>query len=185
MIAILGIKRVIALGVLAALCIIFAGAGYGYFMPENRKQEVQLRQLQAQISEKKGETNKLRTELDEIKQQKSRFENLRTAGFFSNQNRLVAKKRILDIQKRTGVLKASYNISTAEVFESEAAKEAAHVVLKSPMNIVLEAMDDKDIINYIFWLENTIPGHLTIDSLTMRRTQDLKFNYCICSSYSK
>lgn len=173
MIKVLGIKRVIVLGALCAAAGVLASVNYLYATPERIKVEAQLRSTKAQLHEKTTEADRLNSEFDQINEQKDFYESLQRAGFFSDQNRLVAKRRITDVQERTGLLQAKYDINTGEIIEEEAATDAGYVILSSPITMDLEAMDDIDIYSFIFWFENTMPGHLTINKLNMTRRTEL------------
>lgn len=173
MIRIVGVKRIMVLAVLTAAAALLFAADYGYLRPENSAASAELRQIGTQVAEKRAESDRLRTEAEEIKQQQVRYESLARAGFFSDQNRLVARKRIEDIQKETGVLQASYDIATGEVQKDQNADEAGYAVLVSPIRIGIEAMDDVDIYNFIYWMENSFPGHIMLDNLHVTKTRDL------------
>lgn len=173
MIRIVGVKRVMVFAVLTAAAAVLFAADYGYLRPEGNAASAELRQIAAQVAEKRVGSERLRTEADEIRKQQVRYESLAQAGFFSDQNRIVARKRIEDIQRETGVLQASYDIATGEVQKDQNAGEAGYAVLVSPIKIGIEAMDDVDIYNFVYWMENSFPGHIILDSLHARKTQDL------------
>jgi len=173
MIRIIGAKRLIALSVMLAINAVLVVTTYVYLMPERQVTDRDLRLTQSEISQKRTETDRLRNEYEQIQSQKGRFESLEASGFFSNQNRLVARRRIEDIQRRSGVLSTSYNIGAGQMVVNENAREAGHVVLQSPIRMEVTAMDDVDIYHFIYWIENAFPGHVTIQRLTMQRKQDI------------
>jgi hypothetical protein len=172
-IKILGFKRVLIIFVLVALNAVFLASNYLVFTPGSTSAQNELRTTKSKTVQTRNDAEKLRTEITEIQQQKSGYELLKNAGFFSEQNRLVAKNRIEDIQKRTGILKAAYSVGTGTIIENPSAKEAGYAVLESDISINIEAMDDVDIYNFAFWMENALPGHMTIDSLDIVRTKDI------------
>jgi hypothetical protein len=158
---------------LIGLNALFFASSYLIFAPGRITAENELRVTTSKAAQTRTDTERLKTEITEIQEQKSGYESLKDAGFFSEQNRLVAKNRIEDIQKKTGILKAAYNISTGNISENAAAKEAGYAILESTLDINLEAMDDVDIYNFAFWIENAFPGHMSIDSLDIARTKEL------------
>ena len=173
MIGVLGTKRLIATGVLLAFNVLLAAAIYGYVTPENEKLERDVRGLRSQVSAKRADSDKLRMEYHQIQEQKSYFENLGAAGFFSDQNRVLARNKIESVQRYAGVLSARYNISAATVENNDLAAETGHALVSSPVSLNLEAMDDVDVFNFIFWLENAFPGQVSINNVRIERVLDI------------
>ena len=173
MIGVLGTKRLIATTVLLAANIILAGAIYGYVAPENERLEREVRGLRSQVSSKRAEADKLRLEYQQIQDQKNYFEGLGAVGFFSDQNRVLARNKIEAVQRYAGVLSARYNISAAKVEKNDLATGTGHALVSSPVTLNLEAMDDVDIFNFIFWLENAFPGQVSINSINIDRPLDI------------
>lgn len=173
MIQILGVRRILFLILLVSANAALAATTYLYVMPEKDQVVRQLNMTRSQISEKRTEADRLRTEFAQIQQQKARFEAMQAAGLTSDQNRLVARRRIMDIQNYSRVLKASYNINSASVEQSEAARQIGHVILNSPIRVEIDAMDDKDFYSFIHLMENAFPGHTAIKNIKIERVLDV------------
>lgn len=170
---ILGIKRILILAVLIGINALVGAATYLYFMPHNDDLAGQLATLTSQVTAKRADTNRLQNEFQTIQQQKVYFGNLQAGGFFSNQNRAVARQRINDIQQFTNILSAKYDITAAQVEKSPPADDAGYVVLDSPMKIDVEAIDDIDVYNFLFWVENAFPGQVSTKSIDISRPTDV------------
>lgn len=173
MIEILGMRKVMLGGILLVLNLCLGAFLYFYLSPQSVKSERELRALRGQVTEKTAKTDELRTQNGVIERQKEEYENLRAAGFFSEQNRLVAQRRIEEIQKFTHVLTAQYDVKPAQVNKTTPAAEFDHVVLDSPVNIKIDAIDDVDFYNLVYWLENSFPGHMALKSLSIERKLDV------------
>lgn len=173
MIGVLGTRRLIAVGALVAFNALLAAATYGYLMPQNEKLEREVMGLRSQVSAKRADTDRLRMEFEQIQEQKNYFGNLGEAGFFGNQNRVLARNRIEAVQRYTGVLSARYNISAAAVKKNDLAAGTGHALVGSPVILNLEAIDDVDIYSFVFWLENAFPGQVSINNLRVERTLDI------------
>ena len=176
MIQIIGIKRILLLIILVAFNAGLGAAAYLYVLPENQKLEGMLNATRNQVTVKRDEATKLREDFKQIEEQKERFESLQAAGFMSDQNRLVARRRIISIQQYSKVLSASYDIKSAEVVDNNAAESIAHAVLDSPVVVKIEAIDDVDFYNFIYWMENAFPGHISVDKVRMTRAYDVNDN---------
>jgi hypothetical protein len=176
MIGVIGVKRILILVILIALNAGLGAAAYLYVMPENQRLEGTLNSTRAQISTKRAEAQSLREDFQQIEAQRERFEALQDAGFLSDQNRLVARRRIISIQQYTKVLSAAYDIKSAEIEENVFAEEIGYAVLDSPVDIRVEAIDDVDFYNFIYWMENAFPGHISIETMRIRRDLDVNDN---------
>ncbi len=170
---ILGIKRIVILLVLAGINGLLGAVTYLYVMPHNDDLTRQLATITSNVTSKRKDTGKLVGEYNIIQKQKANFEDLRSAGFFSNQNRAVARQRIADIQKFTNVLSAKYEITAAKIDKNPLATDSGDVVLNSPVNIKVDALDDVDFYNFVYWVENGFPGIVSVTSVKVSRATDV------------
>ncbi len=173
MIQIIGVKRILILIILLAVNVALAAATYLYVVPKSDTLERQLRSTRSQVAQKRTEADQLRNEFDVIQEKKASFENLRDLGFISEQNRLVARRRIMDIQKYSRVIRANYNINPANISHSKTTDEIDHVILASPLTVNVEAVDDIDFYSFVYWMETAFPGHMSLNSLQLTRTNEL------------
>lgn len=173
MIKIIGPRRIIMLSVLLAVNAALATATYMYLMPQNEKIERDLRRVKGEISTKRGESERLRTEHAQILEQKSSFENLKEAGFLGHQDRFLVRDRMEAIQSYSRVLTAKYNIQPMTLEETKEAAQSNQVVLASKMDADVDAIGDLDVYRFIYWLENGFPGHITINNVVLRRRNEV------------
>jgi hypothetical protein len=173
MIHIIGVKKAIMLGVLTAVNAGLGAALYFYLIPESTRLVGEAQTAQQQAAAKQADTVKLRQEYDTIQDQKTLFQNLDAVGFFSDQNRFVARRRIEQIQEFTNVMTARYDIGSAKIEENDLVKESQHVLLNSPVRIEIDAIDDVDFFNFIYWAENGFPGHVSIRNVSLKRNQTI------------
>ena len=173
MIQILGAKRVLTLAILAMANIFLAAALYYVFIPQKAKVEQDLRVTKAAVAQRRTEIQTMQTEYEQIQEQKNLFGDLERAQFFSAQDRVEARRMIETIQATSKVLSAKYQIGAAEVRENEKASAAGHVILHSPLSVDIDALDDIDIYNFIYWMENGFPGHAAVTGLTLERKLDI------------
>lgn len=150
-----------------------AAALYLYVQPQSQSVARELGATRSQVSTMRADASALRDDIEQIEEKKTYFNNLQAVGFMSDQNRLVARRRIMDIQQYSKVLKATYDISSAEVLANNNLTNSNQVVLSSKLGVNIDAMDDIDFYSFIYWLRNTFPGHVSIDSLTLERVADV------------
>ncbi len=173
MIQILGFKRVLTLAVLVAACAVLAGALYYVVIPQKTKTENELRATRAAVNARRNEVATLKTEYEQIQEQKAQFGNLQQSGFFGTQDRVEARRLIEQIQSSSDVLSARYDIKAVEVQENPLAALSDHVVLHSPMSVSLDALDDVDVYSFMYWVENAFPGHAGVTGFTIERKLDV------------
>ncbi|MCB9982100.1 MAG: hypothetical protein H6861_00270 [Rhodospirillales bacterium] len=173
MIAVLGIKRVMILLALLALNAVLGTAVYMYLIPEVQVKERELRSLRGNVSTLRADIDRMQVEFEQLEDQKEEFETLAKHGFFKDQSRRQAEKVFNAIQKSSGVSSAIASVKSGDIEDNPEAKKAEHKIIKSPIEIRLEAFDDINIFHYLFLVENYFPGHLSVESIRLEREADV------------
>lgn len=173
MIKILGFRRVMILSVLVGLNIFFAGVIYYYLLPRMDEQSGQLAATKGQIATTQADIEKLLVEFEQLEAQQGRFNALKDRGFLSSQGRRQAEIMFGKIQQQSQVVSAVANVSAASVESNEIAAKANYTMLVSPVEIKIQAMEDIDIYRYLTLLSAQFPGHIAMDSVTMKRITDV------------
>lgn len=169
MIRILGLKRIILLGLLVVLNVLLAAAVYLYMNPQEVKKQRELQGVQGEIATLSDDISRMQIEFDDIERQKSRFQELVNDGFFRDQSRREAEELIRRIQVSSNVVTASASIASGEVVDDEEAAKAGYKILKSPVSLTIEALDDVDVYRYLYMVQRYFPGYITYEKLTMER----------------
>ena len=170
---IIGPRRLVMLLSLALLNAALAGAVYFLMIPHNENLQTQLNQVKGQVSTARAETDRLRNEFDEIQKQKEQFEKLGLTGFFTAQDRVLARDRFEAIQKYSRVILASYDIQPATVERSDDLTAAGQVMLSTPVSVEVDALDDKDFYNFMYLIENAFNGYASINTLEIKRVREI------------
>lgn len=173
MINILGLKRVIGILVLFVLCGAVGATLFFYVLPHKEKVERDLRVTKASVAASRAEIEKLHQDITFFEEQKNLYENLVSIGFFSDQDRFDAQKRIEAIQDRANILRMHYNISPARVKENAYAANADHVVLTTAVTVDVDALDDVDFYSFMYWLDNAFTGQSSITGFDIERVLDV------------
>ena len=173
MIEVLGARRVTVIAGLALVNALLGAATYLYVLPQKDKTDQELRTVRAEISQRRDETEKMHTQLQQIEEQKELFAVLQKSDFFGEQDRYNARRTIEAIQTQSSVLSARYTIGAAQQEDTEKATEAGQQLMVSPIEIAIEAMDDIDVYNFVYWIENAFPGHVGVDMIELTRKGDL------------
>lgn len=176
MIQILGIKRVLTLAMLIAVNLVLAGFLYGVVVPGEATTQNDLRRTRGAVESRRTEIQRLKTEYQEVQEQKTQFGDLEHAGFFGMQDRVQARKTMEAIQEKSRVLSARYNINAVAVKENPLAAESDHVLLQSPVSVSIDALDDIDLYSFMYLIENSFPGNAIITDITIDRKADIDEN---------
>ena len=173
MIAVLGIKRVLGLGVLVLLVAALAGAHYMVLLPHQEKVERELRGLKGEISTRRAEAQRLKDEFEKLDEVKFKYNELLRFGFFGDQDRVFARNQFNELQKQSNVISSRYEIKPVREEENRRLKEAGHKLLKSEIKLDVEAYDDIDIYNFVHLLNYGFPGRVAISNVDIRRIRDV------------
>ncbi len=162
--------------VLAALLGVNAVLGYVFAMhilPKEEQLSRELQSLTSRVSQRYSEADKLRKDFELIEERKASFKSLQDIGLFNDQNRLVFRRLLADIQQMSGIVSASYEISPGEVISNSTAEKADHAVLQSEIRFEVSAMEDISIYEFMFWLQNGFPGHAMVETVEVVRSEEV------------
>ncbi|MCD8520194.1 MAG: hypothetical protein LRY36_01400 [Alphaproteobacteria bacterium] len=170
---ILGFKRVVTLGILLGLNALFALGIYYYLQPQAVTYAQQLRSAKGKLTSTRADIDKLMVEFEQLEQQQDEFNALKEQGFLGSQGRRQAEIIFGEVQRQSQVVSAVANVRAAEVKADETAAKAGYAMLVSPVEIKVQAMDDIDIYRYLTLLSEKFPGHISMDSIEMKRITDV------------
>ena len=173
MIKVLGTKRILVLLLLLGLNLVFAGGVYMYLTPEKMTKDRELRQVRGQIIGLQSDIERIQIEFDQLEDQQAQFDILKKEGFFGSQGRRQAEQVFERIQKEAGVISAVASIQAGVVEDSEEAAKAEHKILKSPITVRIESLDDIDVFKYLYLVEQFFPGHVTLTRINLERKAEV------------
>lgn len=173
MIEAIGTKRLIILLVLAALTGIFGFLHLYIFAPKAESAQRQTSALRSQIASLRDETEALKTDMTRFRERSIQFKKIEAAGFFNDQSRVLARQRLEEMQIQSKLLAARYEIKRARVVNSERAGKAGYGVLETPITLKLSAIDDMDIYKFIYMLNYTFPGQISIVDMELVRKREV------------
>lgn len=173
MVDVLGIQRIILIASLFAVNAVVGGLAYGVLIPANSAKQTELSREKGQVASVRSNLTKIQVEFSQLEDQKAQFERLENTSFFASQNRREAQVLLEEFQEESGVVTAKVEIGSGFTSEHAEAGRSDHVILKSPLEIEVTAMDDTDVFRYVWLLENRFPGYVDIKSITLERSKQL------------
>ncbi len=173
MISVIGGRRLLVLLTMVILNALLAAGFYLYLEPQKDQLSKEVRRVQGQISSRETDISSLQLEREKLLEQQGTFEKLKQLGFFSAQDRILARERIEEIRELSRVLAIKYTIKPASLETNDEIKKAGHIVLSSPFNVEIDALDDIDIYRFIYLLKTSFPGHVSFDKMEVIKSQDV------------
>lgn len=169
MIQVLGIQRIVILAVLLGINVLLGLAAYAHFIPQETKKERELKAVRSQNATLRNDTDNLKIEFEQLDEQRERFAELKKEGFFDGQSRRKAERVFQKIQERSGVISAVASVTAGTFEEDLETAKAKHKILKSPMSIEIEALNDLDVFRYLYLVNEFFPGHVAIEKVEFER----------------
>lgn len=173
---VLGLKRLIILGVLLAIAGGQAAALNLYFMDRNKELRRDIRSTRSKANTISDDANTLRNDYELISKQQVFVDLLEKDNFISQQNRLEARNKIADIQGVTDILSASFSIASAQEVENPEMAEVNHTILSSRMTFQVTATSDVALYHFAYWIEQSFPGHIVLTGIDLERERKLDNN---------
>ena len=173
MVRLIGIRRILAIVLLAAFLVILFLYNSVLMKPDIRQMQQELARSKAEVAEMGVNIDKLMQGIELFKSQESEFLQIQKFGFFDDQDRVEARRRLNLMQKESRLLSAKYTIMQAVDQENEKAQEAGYKEIATEISFELEALDDTDIYNFIYMLNYGFPGQVSITSLAMSREKEI------------
>ncbi len=173
MINVVGPRRMLILAVLVALNAVLAAVAYMLVMPANDKLQSELNSVNGKISASKENINKMKNQFQIIQQQKEQFTKLQATDFFTDQDRVQARDRFTAIQRYSHVLLAGYDIKAAAPERTPELTDAGQLMLTTPVDVSIDALDDMDFYNFLYLAQNAFPGYVGIKSIEVSRDKEL------------
>ena len=172
--------KAIGLGKSFFILVLFAVAGFLYFythynlISSNNDLERKLSSSRSQLAEIQQKTLRLKDGFEFFTKEKDKYDYLSQISFFNVQGRYEADQRLKVILEASNVLPSSqYSLKRAKVEEFEKLSGAGYQILNSELEINLGAVQDQYIYDYLFFLMNGFPGHITIDRLEIKRLENV------------
>ena len=170
---ILGKERITLLIYMLVLNVALGFGYYFYFQPLEQGAVREYQTMRNNAQERRSEVRELKLTYVELVPRIGDYQKLKEGGFFNNQKRTIAKEIINTYRDRFNLLAAKYSISPADIVNDPRAEKADYAILRSPVNIKMEALDDVDIYNFISLMRKDFPGNLGIIKLNIQRRNNL------------
>ncbi|MCB1556587.1 MAG: hypothetical protein KDJ15_04650 [Alphaproteobacteria bacterium] len=176
MINLIGIRRLILIGVLVAVNVCLALAVFWYLVPDNERLDRQVRSVKGQVSGKRVEVDQMRIEFDQIQDKRAYFNALKEAGLLDPQDlysRIWMERRIGEMQEIARLRSAEVQISAPEILDNPFTRESNYGLVDTRVTVKVDAVKDTEIYNFLYWMENGFPGHASIVEMALDRKNDI------------
>jgi len=174
MIEALGFKRLLILIVLGGAVAVLAFFNFMVFAPQAAATKAALNKANGENSTLTADIESMKNGMAKFQTEKVLFDQINKIGVFNEQNRVVARERFNVMQKLSKVMAAKYEIKPATLVESgltsvDGTTDDTYAILRSPISVSLSALDDLDIYRFVYYLNYSFPGQVTIKNLHIER----------------
>lgn len=174
MIKLIGIKRALILAILLAANLAIAGIFFFGILPMRAKASAELTRVQNDISSLQGKINNVKKELADFKRNLPKYENLKSVGFFSAQDRFQLERDLNKVQEKSGLQGFSYTVSEVQTLENADAKKSKSRIIKSEIKIEKPfALVDRQFYDFVYAMMQDFPSHVRLQSFSLSRKGEL------------
>lgn len=159
---VLGKKRIIFIAVLLGS---IAALFYFYqevLVPKKMESDAKLQAVQSDVRQKYADVAQMKEEFILLQSQLKKYKELELSGFFSNQDRSRAIEDLEKLSRYAGLLKAGLKFDSGKAVSNPLAVTANQVVLMSPVEVDIEALDDVDVYSFIKFIDEEFEGRVDI-----------------------
>lgn len=169
----LGIKRIFIF-ILFVICLSYVANWYYFSLePERSKLESELSAIDSEMSKTRKDLAEVSKTIRDLQKEKTNFDLLFKNGFFEYQDRITAGEIIKQIQKVSSVISLSYTINPALLETNSKLNKAEYLIINSPINLEINALSDLDIYNFMYLLQASLPGSVSVKSFTIKRHRNV------------
>lgn len=148
------------------------GIGYLYWLQPLRSEISQTLDIKkSEVTSRYQEVSKMKEEFVLLQSQLRYFKELEFRGFFNDQNRSAAIDSITKLSDLAGLLKAGLKFGKGEIQNDPMAEAANQVMLKSPVTVSINSLDDVDVYTFIKFLQEDFAGNVDLKSVKLDRME--------------
>lgn len=168
-----GTKQIFLIILLALLTGAFYYYAYVYIVPVDRNLNAQIAAQQSEMGTMQQEMQDLQNGYNKFLDFKDQYDQLIKVGFFDAQDRLRAERFMQLAQEKSRVISAGYSIKPLKVIPNDKAKAVGYDLISTDIDVVVEALEDKDLFNFFFLLRNGLPGHVEVIDFDITKAADV------------
>ena len=176
MLKILGSKRVVFLAILSAIILCGGGVYYYVLIPAHEQSSQELDTTKAAVSQRYADVTRMKEEYVLLQSQLRTFKELEARGFFNDQDRSPAIESLGRLSDNAGLLKANLKFGAGELIKDPKVDQAKQVILKSPVTVEIQSIDDVDVYSFVKFVEEKFQGDVDISSFKLERKDIFKID---------
>lgn len=174
MIKLIGIKRALILAILLSANLAIAGVFFFGILPMRAKASAELTKVQSDIASLQSKINNVKKELADFKRNLPKYENLKSVGFFSPQDRFQLERDLNKVQEISGLQGFSYTVSEVQTLENAEAKKSKSRIIRSEIKIENPfALVDRQFYDFVHVMMQDFPAHIRLKSFALARKGEL------------
>ncbi len=170
MVQLIGLKRLILLGVAIGLNIVFASVFFLWVEPMRVEHTRKLSSINSNIGKLRRDISGIKKEMEELKQNTKYFDGLERFGFFRTHDRFTLQKEVEKLQNASSVVSYSYTIDELQKIPEKAVEKAKYELLNSRITLKdIKAYSDRDVYQLVHQISTKFPGQTRIHEMSLEK----------------
>lgn len=166
----IGIKRVVILGILLGINIAIAAVFFLWLEPMRSSADTQLSSIRAQISAVQKKINDVKRELADFEKNLPRYEAFNETGFFNKQDRFETERALEVVKNAAGVGGFAFAMTeTQDVANKDVAAARARLIHTGIDLSRIQALSDAEFFRLIDVMHAHFPAHIRLKSFAITR----------------
>lgn len=166
----IGIKRALLLAVLLAINLAIAGLFFFVIEPMRANATSQLAAVEGQISGLQSKIQNVKRELEDFQRNLPKYEQLKQAGFFNNQDRFDLMRHLDDVRLKNDMRGFPFDVTEIKEIPNKDAAASKSRLIMSRINIKdVPVLVDNDFYQFVDVMEQVFPSHVRLQSFTISR----------------
>lgn len=174
MIKLIGFKRLVTMAVLLGINAVVGGVYMTVVDPMRLQTEMAKAGLLAQIADLQGKIQNIKQEVADFHKNLPRYEELKTRGFFLEQDRFRMGRDLDAVRTASGIKAFSYNIADIKDVPNIEATQAQMRIISSRIDVShVSLVTDEEFYKFIDLMQEQFPTQLRLQSFQVRRANEL------------
>lgn len=174
MIRLIGTQRLLVLFALLMLNGVLAGVIFGYIDPLYQDAQQQKRRVEGEIRDMRNAIQNIKSEMEQLEKNKQRYEDLRdNKGFFLKQDRFMLRRLMDENISWARLVNAPWKVSPLEAVSNAEAQKIEKQLVRSEIEVSLEAFLDTDVFSYLDRINKEFPGQTRLIEMSLERGEAL------------
>lgn len=169
----IGGKRLVQLAVLGGINVVLLALWFLWVTPLKDESQLELSGIEGQIANLRSSILNVKDEMKFFQENQATYESMKTAGFFTPQDRFVISRQLEEMRRVFRIIGFSYVIGDNESVPNTDAQTSKSRLVNSRIKFSnMNLYIDTDIYAFLNALNGFLPGYARVNDIEIRRTNE-------------